>query len=306
MATANPCSGSRRNPSLPASGACWWQPLKCLDHTLPAPCPASSRRKVQFLLIRYREWPKYFVNFLAPKGNEATSVSVHWHRSKLNNWEICFRGEIQSTYFLDFTLPLEAELCLFLPLFQAGWTLLHKKWEGWGRASRLFCILVSGSSCQTKSYIGKHFLFYTKTINCLMCKVKPESYSHKFTLKSTFLLALSKRNLHTGSTVRFFGLSSKKLFLSFLSDLLPASPRMKSKPKICWEMGRATADLCKSNFFKARANRRVPTLCIAETYDAIQGMNSPWCNLILNPVFLLCVRGWRRQSVVQVTESSHN
>lgn len=222
MATAHPCSGSRRNPSLPASGECWWQPLKCLDHTLPAPCPASSRRKVQFLLIRCREWPKYFVNFLAQKGNEATSVSVHWHRSKLNNWEICFRGEIQSTYFLDFTLPLEAELCLFLPLFQAGWTLLHKKWEGWGRASRLFCRLASGSSCQTKSYIGKHFLVYTKTINCLMCKVKPESYSHKFTLKSTFLLALSKRNLHTGSTVRFFGLSSKSSFChsSLTSSLL--------------------------------------------------------------------------------------
>lgn len=260
------------------------------------------------MLIRSREQPKYFVNFLAPRGNEATSVSVHWHRSKLNNRETCFRGEIQCTNSLDFTFPLEAELCFLLPLFQAGWTLLHKKWEGWGRASRLFCRLASGSSCQTKSYIGKHFLVYTKTINCLICKVKPESYSHKFGLKSTFLLTLSKRNLHTaGSTVRFFGLSSKgSLFLSFLSDLLPASPGMKSKPKICWEMGWATADLCKSNFFKARANRRVPTLHIAETYDAIQGMNSPWCNLILNPVFLLCVRGWRRQSVVQVIESSHN
>lgn len=56
---------------------------------------------------------KYFVNFLAQKGNEATSVPVHWHRSKLNNWETCFRGEIQSTNSLDFTLPLEAELCLF-------------------------------------------------------------------------------------------------------------------------------------------------------------------------------------------------
>lgn len=106
--------------------------------------------------------------------------------------------------------------------------------------------------------------------------------------------------------VKFFGLASKSsLFLSFLSDLLPASPGMKSKPKICWEMGRATADLCKSNFFKARANRRVPTLCIAETYDAIQGMNSPWCNLILNPVFLFCVRGWRRQTVVQIINSRH-
>lgn len=149
--------------------------------------------------------------------------------------------------------------------------------------------------------------FLTKTIKFLICKVKPGSYSHKFGLKSTFLLALSKRNHTAESTVRFFGLSSKSsLFLSFLSDLLPASPGMKSKPKICWEMGRATADLCKSNFFKVRANRRVPTLCIAETYDAIQGMNSPWCNLILNPVFLLCVRGWRRQSVVQVIECSHN
>lgn len=279
---------------------------ECLDHTLPAPCPASSRRKVQFMLIRCREWPKYFVNFPAQKGNEATSVSVRWHGSKLNNWKTCFRGEIQSANSLDFTLPLGAELCLFLPLFQAGWTLLHKTWEGWGRASRLFCRLASDSSCQTKSYFGQHFLVYTKTINCLICKVNPETYSHKFGLKSTFLLSLSKRNLHTaGSTVRFFGLSSKSsLFLSFLSDLLPASPGMKSKPKICWETGRAAADLCKSNFFKARANRRVPTLCIAETYDAIQGMNSPWCNLILNPVFLLCVRGWRRQNVVQVIESS--
>lgn len=178
--------------------------------------------------------------------------------------------------------------------------------DGGGQVS-CFYRLASGSSHQTESYTRKHFLVYTKIMNCLLRKVNPESYSCKFGIKSTYLLALSKRNLHTAaSTVRFFGRASKSsVFLSFLSDLLPASPGMKSKPKICWEMGRATADLCKSNFFKARANRRVPTLCIAETYDAIQGMNSPWCNLILNPVFLLCVRGWRRQSVVQVINSSH-
>lgn len=72
-------------------------------------------------------------------------------------------------------------------------------------------------------------------MNCLIRKVNPESYCHKFGLKSTYLLALSKRSLHTAaSTVRFFGLTSKSsFFLSFLSDLLPASPGIKSKPKIC-------------------------------------------------------------------------
>jgi len=74
-----------------------------------------------------------------------------------------------------------------------------------------------------------------KIMYCLMCKVNPESYSRKFGLKSTYLLALRKRNLHTAaSTVGFFGLASKtSVFLSFLPDLLPASPEMKSKPKIC-------------------------------------------------------------------------
>lgn len=200
-----------------------------------------------------------------------------------------------------------------------GWALpLSTSFPGWlnpfaqkvggmGEGEQAFLQISFRQLLPDRKLYWKTFLSLYKTINFLICKVKPESYSHKFVLKSTFLLALSKRNLHTaGSTVRFFGLSSKSSFChsSLTSSLLV--PGWKASQKICWEMGRATADLCKSNFFKARANRRVPTLCIAETYDAIQGMNSPWCNLILNPVFLLCVRGWRRQSVVQVTESRHN
>lgn len=138
MPTAAPCSGSRSNPSPRAQSEPWRQPPKCLDHMFPAPCPASSGRKLQFMLIRCGGWPKYFVSFPAQKGNEATSVSVCWHGNKLNNWEMCFKGEIQSTNSLGFILPLGAELCLLPPFFQAGCSFLHKKRDGWGRVSGLF------------------------------------------------------------------------------------------------------------------------------------------------------------------------
>lgn len=136
--TATSCWGSRSNPLPQEQDEPRRQPPKRRDHTFPAPCPASSGRKLQFMLIRCGGWPKYFVSFPAQKGNEATSVSVGWHGSKQNNWETCFKEETQSTNSPGFTLPLGAELCLFPPFFQAGCSPSHKSREGWGRARRLF------------------------------------------------------------------------------------------------------------------------------------------------------------------------
>lgn len=110
---------------------------KHLDLNFPAPCPASSRRKLQYMLIMCGGWPKCFVSVLVWKGNEAASFSVSWHRSRLNHWGACFKGEVQSTNSLGFALPLGAELCLFPP-FSRLTALCHTKESWMGEGEWLF------------------------------------------------------------------------------------------------------------------------------------------------------------------------